>query len=147
MQHVLNPKLAKLAPSLAEQFQFASPFRHVLLTDFLTVPFLEAVLRAFPEPVEEEMISEFGDRSLKHTVEDIRALGESFVAWDAFLQSRDFIHWLETVTGIQGLIFDPHYVGAGTHNNFHGQSLDMHIDFNRHPITGWHRRLNLIVYL
>ncbi len=147
MQQVLNPNLAELAPSLAAEFRAGSPFRHVLLKDFLATPFLESVIRAFPEPVEAEMISEFGDRSLKHTVEDIQGLGEPFGAWDAFLQSRDFLHWLETVTGIKGLIFDPKYVGAGTHNNFHGQSLDMHVDFNRHPLTGLHRRLNLIVYL
>jgi Rps23 Pro-64 3,4-dihydroxylase Tpa1-like proline 4-hydroxylase len=147
MQHVLNPSLAEHAPSLATQFRSARPFRHVVLKDFLATSFLESVIRAFPEPVEADMISEFGDRSLKHTVEDIPGLGEPFVAWDAFLQSRDFIGWLETVTGIKGLIFDPEYIGAGTHNNFHGQSLDMHIDFNRHPLTGLHRRLNLIVYL
>ena len=147
MQQVLNPALVELAPTLAHEFQSATPFRHVLLKDFLALPFLESVLKGFPQPVEEEMVSEFGDRSLKHTVEDMPTLGGAFVAWDALLQSRQFIHWLETVTGIRGLIFDPHYVGAGTHNNFHGQSLDMHIDFNRHPLTGWHRRLNLIVYL
>lgn len=93
------------------------------------------------------MLSEFGDRSLKHTVEDLAALGEPFPQWDALLKSGEFIGWLETVTGIPGLIFDPAYVGAGTHNNFSGQSLDMHIDFNRHPLNGLHRRLNLIVYL
>ena len=86
MQQVLNPNLAELAPSLAMQFRSASPFRHVLLKDFLATPFLESVIRAFPEPVEADMISEFGDRSLKHTVEDIPGLGEPFVAWDAFLQ-------------------------------------------------------------
>ena len=93
------------------------------------------------------MLSEFGDRSLKHKVEDLSALGEPFQQWDALLKSKGFIAWLETVTGIPGLIFDPTYVGAGTHNNFCGQSLDMHIDFNRHPVNGLHRRLNLIVYL
>lgn len=147
MQQVLNPALVEVAPTLAQEFQSARPFRHVLLKDFLALPFLESMLQAFPEPVEAEMVSEFGDRSLKHTVENMAGLGSSFVAWDALLQSDRFIRWLETVTGVTGLIFDPHYVGAGTHNNFHGQSLDMHIDFNRHPLTGWHRRLNLIVYL
>jgi len=48
MQQVLNPNLAELAPSLAMQFRSASPFRHVLLKDFLATPFLESVIRAFP---------------------------------------------------------------------------------------------------
>ena len=68
MQQVLNPALVEVAPSLAQAFQSASPFRHVLLKDFLALPFLDSVLQAFPEPGEAEMVSEFGDRSLKHTV-------------------------------------------------------------------------------
>ena len=147
MQGVLKPELSEQAQSLFEQFNAAEPFRHVLIEDFLADPFLQSVSEHFPKPVEEEMLSEFGDRSLKHTVEDLAALGEPFPQWDALLKSREFIGWLETVTGIPDLIFDPAYVGAGTHNNFSGQSLDMHIDFNRHPVNGLHRRLNLIVYL
>ena len=141
MQGVLNPALSEQAHSLFEQFNTAEPFRHVLIEDFLAGPFLESVSEQFPKPVEEEMLSEFGDRSLKHTVEDLAALGEPFPQWDALLKSKEFISWLETVTGIPGLIFDPAYVGAGTHNNFSGQSLDMHIDFNRHPVNGLHLSL------
>lgn len=147
MQGVINPEVFKQAHSLFEQFHSAEPFRHILIRDFLADSFLGPVSACFPEPVEAEMLSEFGDRSLKHTVEDLSALGEPFQQWDAMLKSKGFIAWLETVTGIPNLIFDPTYVGAGTHNNFCGQSLDMHIDFNRHPVNGLHRRLNLIVYL
>ena len=91
MQGVLNPELSEQAQSLFEQFNHAEPFRHVLIQDFLAGSFLASVSEHFPKPVEEEMLSEFGDRSLKHTVEDLAALGEPFPQWDALLKSREFI--------------------------------------------------------
>ena len=135
------------APTLASQFQAAQPFRHLLLRDFLEPQFIDAIVEEFPSPNLEAMRSEFGDASKKHTVEAIVDLGPAFRRWDALLQSPSFIEWLETVSGIDGLRFDPSYEGAGTHNNLHGQALDIHIDFNHHHVTRYHRRLNLIVYL
>lgn len=133
--------------ALREAFDNARPFRHVLIKDFLTPEFLTNILADFPTPAPEDMVSEFGDPSLKHTVEKITDLGHAYQRWDQVLQSPDFIGFIQDVTGIDDLLFDPDYIGAGTHNNLHGQSLDVHVDFNHHPLTGHHRRLNLIVYL
>lgn len=143
----VNPIHLADTAALARRFQSAQSFRHLLLKDFLAPDFVGAVLAEFPEPDANAMRSEFGDQSKKHTVEAITDLGPAFRRWDALLQSPGFIDWLETLTGIEGLLFDPGYEGAGTHNNLHGQSLDIHIDFNHHHATGHHRRLNLIVYL
>ena len=46
-----------------------------------------------------------------------------------------FLSLMASLTGIPALTHDPHYLGGGTHENLSGQDLDLHIDFNYHPIT------------
>lgn len=37
--------------------------------------------------------------------------------------------------------------GGGMHLSGPGAHLDRHVDFNRHPVTGWRRRANMLLYL
>jgi hypothetical protein len=63
------------------------------------------------------------------------------------LNSAAFIDFLEELTGIRGLVPDPHLEGGGMHQIVRGGHLNVHVDFNRHPRTGLGRRLNALIYL
>lgn len=132
---------------LRSAFEQRQPFRHVVIGDFLPAEWAESLLETFPAFERGNARNEDGELGGKSTVEKIRELGQAYARLDDMVQSPEFLNWLSEVTGIPDLRYDPWYFGGGTHENRQGQDLDPHIDFNRHPENGSHRRLNLIVYL
>ncbi len=135
------------ADAIRARFLSARPFRHVVIEDFFAPATLDALLAQFPPFDTRRALNEAGQVGGKAVVERIRAIGPAYAALDDLIQSREFLELVSRWTGIPDLRYDPHYFGGGTHENRHGQDLDAHVDFNRHPIERWHRRLNLIVYL
>lgn len=128
-------------------FATAQPFRHVIIDGFLTPAFADALLASFPAFEQGHFIGENGLPGGKSTVDRVRALGEAYRRLDDIIQTREFLDFVGRITSIDKLIYDPFYLGGGTHENRHGQGLQAHIDFNYHPSERWHRRLNLIIYL
>lgn len=147
LEGIVAPHAIAGADASRERFLAARPFRHCVVEGFFAPAFADALLAEFPAFERGNALNEDGVAAGKSTVERIRSLGGRWAALDACIQSPAFLGLVGRMTGIDGLLYDPHYFGGGTHDNRDGQSLDVHIDFNRHPATGWHRRLNLIVYL
>lgn len=143
----INPSIVESAQMLGRQFASARPFRHLNIEGFFTSEFADALLQEFPPFERGNALNENGQLGGKSTIEQIKQLGPVYAELDRLIQSQDFLDWLSTATGIPDLLYDTYYFGGGTHENRHGQELDVHVDFNRHPANGWHRRLNLIVYL
>jgi hypothetical protein len=144
---MLSAQFHQLVEPYANEFRSARPFRHVLMEPFFAAETAEQLLHEFPAFDPRRARNEAGEIGLKAVVERIQALGGAFTALDQLIQQPAFLAQLSQITGIPDLLYDPHYFGGGTHQNLSGQDLDLHIDFNLHPVTGWHRRLNLIVYL
>ena len=139
---------AKLHRSdLARAYSTARPFRHVIVENFFTESFCARLLEEFPAFDRTRALDEFGEVGNKSTCEDVRSLGPAYRAMDDLFQSVEFRELITEITGVQSLVYDPLYFGGGTHENRPGQDLDPHVDFNYHPVTALHRRLNLIVYL
>ena len=147
MDTLIAAHVSRDADRHVRAFADALPFRHVVIDDFLAPGCAAALDREFPDFERGNARTEDGDLGNKSTIERIRGLGHSFAKLDDLIQSRAFLDLIGRLTGIDDLLYDPWYFGGGTHESRHGQDLDAHVDFNRHPIEEWHRRLNLIVYL
>ncbi|MEO7064613.1 MAG: 2OG-Fe(II) oxygenase [Dokdonella sp.] len=135
------------ADEIGRQFAEAHPFPHVAIADFLDRSLCERLLADFPGFENRHALNEMGEVGGKAVRMDVRDISDSYRELDRYLQTEEFLDFVSRATGIPNLLYDPDYVGGGTHENRDGQGLDAHIDFNYHPRTKWHRRLNLIVYL
>lgn len=144
---IIHPRVLEAADRLGAEFASAEPFPHLVIDDFLAPGVAERLLAAFPGFEQGNFVGDDGQPGGKSTSDKVRQLGEAYRALDDAIQSPAFLQALSRLTGIDGLIYDPWYLGGGTHENRNGMSLDPHVDFNFHPSERWHRRLNLIVYL
>ncbi|WP_395173049.1 2OG-Fe(II) oxygenase [Roseibium alexandrii] len=119
----------------------------ILHPNFFQEDVLSRILQQFPVPKAEEMVNEFGVPNRKYACHDVRNIGPVYKEIDDYISGQEFANIMGELTGIRDLLYDPEYHGAGTHDNMSGQGMDPHVDFNFHRTTGYHRRLNAIIYL
>ena len=147
MLSTLDTALLDPVAGLQRDFASAQPFRHVVIDRFLDPAFCQELIDSFPPFAEHAALNEYGEVGGKATVPDITKLSPAYQRFDQLMKDPQFLAMTSRMTGIPDLLYDPDYVGGGTHDNQDGQELDVHVDFNYHPRTNWHRRLNLILFL
>jgi hypothetical protein len=144
---LLHPGVREGIEDFERQFKGAQPFRHVVVEQFLDPRFCQELIAEFPAFDTRLAKNERGELGRKAVNARIARLGPAYARFDGLMRDREFLSLLSRITGIAGLLYDPEYVGGGTHENLDGQELDPHVDFNYHPHKPLHRRLNLIVFL
>ncbi len=140
-------KLEKIAEEHHEQYLNAKPFPHAVLDDFLPEEALDIVLDEFPGSRQIDWIDFDGDvqKKLGSKTEEQMGPFTRFLMYQ--FNSATFIKFLEKLTGIEGLIPDPHFWGGGLHQIKPKGFLKVHSDFNFHPVLKVDRRINLLIYL
>jgi len=129
----------------------AAPFPHIVLDNFLPEAVARRVAAQFPSP----SFAGFHKNDNLHQVNKQSRLQDSYfdgVSPDIRLVLNEFcgmvfLDFLQALTGITGLIADPHFFGGALHQILPGGKLDIHSDFSRDERRLLDRRLNVLLYL
>lgn len=127
------------------EFSTSKPFKHIVIDNFLPADIAEQILDHFPSLEAMDKRYFFVNENKKEQ-SDFTELNPVFLDVQGYLNSTEMINYISELTQIEHLKSDEHLLGSGCHQGGNGSYLDIHIDFNRHPITNLHRRLNLIIF-
>lgn len=135
--------------SLSEDFQNASPFPWIAIDNFANTDKLVEILNAFPSP-ENGNIKKSRDYIFarnKYETSNFKVFSNTAHELYQDLTSERFRLILNDITS-ENVFVDSEFHGGGIHQGGSGSFLDMHVDFNYHPLhCNWFRNLNLLLYL
>lgn len=147
-------QLEQLALQYQTSYAEATPFKHIVIDDFLPENYAASVLRNFPDPSSEIWF----DWRVRETIHQSRKQGVGHASRMAKLSpyiqnvlqafnSYPFLNFLEKLTGIQKILPDPYFYGGGLHQILSGGKLAIHTDFNDHYRLNLYRCINVLFYL
>jgi len=134
---------------LQDQFVNANPYSHLVVDNFFKADFLASLQRDFPVKSEEYdrfCIEDGGRIGTNYANGQVETFPPAFKQLDALIKSKAFLDYIQKLTGIEKLQYDPQYFGGGIRESRSGTFLPPHLDFNHHPASLTHRRLNLLFY-
>jgi 2OG-Fe(II) oxygenase superfamily len=140
---------AQLALQFKEQFRNADPYPHIVLDNFLPVDIAEALALAYPDPNDPSVRwkTHANGNVLRKFVEDVSSLSIPMRIFANAIISRQFLLFLEALSGVDCLFADPYFIGGGAMATGRGEFLKIHADFNWHHKLQAHHRLNVLFYL
>jgi Rps23 Pro-64 3,4-dihydroxylase Tpa1-like proline 4-hydroxylase len=138
---------------LHNDFINAEPFNHIIIDNFFNSNYLDEVLeeiKSLDETLDEEYNrreKDYIEQSKKIGLSEYNRFGNKLKSLIDFSKSNEMIKFIENITGIDNIQDDPELYGGGIHRTKRGGRLAIHADFNLHPNTGKHRRINILLYL
>jgi hypothetical protein len=134
-----------------EPYRGARPYPHAVFDGFLGDAIARQLAAAFPGPDHAGwMRRDYREQSAR--LGQLQRSG--FEGVDprvrhllAEVSGMAFLGFLEALTGIEGLIGDPHFRGAGLSLTLPGGHLALHADFNRDRTRHLSRQLSVLYYL
>lgn len=147
-------KLYKIAEELSISYKTNSPFPNIYIDNFFNPSTYKNICNLFPETENDIWKTPSNTHTLKKSVTKQGVLGlkeylftENQRRLFMELNSSLFLHFLELLTGINGLIPDPYFAEGAFAMSKKGGILDIHADFSHHDKLNLERRINILIYL
>jgi Rps23 Pro-64 3,4-dihydroxylase Tpa1-like proline 4-hydroxylase len=146
---LINKRSDTETTQLCKQFNSVEPFPHLIVDNFFSDAFIKRLQEEFPVRGQEDYLrfcrQDGGEIGTNYANGDVNAFPPAYKELDALVASKEFRDMVSAITGIPDLEYDPDYFGGGIRESIDG-FLPPHLDFNYHPKTKSHRRLNLLFY-
>jgi Rps23 Pro-64 3,4-dihydroxylase Tpa1-like proline 4-hydroxylase len=133
---------------LAQDYAHANPFPHAVIDDFLPTEMAENLLAHFPtdNKIHDKVYEKGYGGTHKRQVSPYDC-DEYLRAAFSFFNSAPILRFIEGLTGMKGLLPDPHFAGGGLHETTAGGLLGIHADFQVNEGLQLYRRVNALIYL
>lgn len=142
-----DPAYTRLALERADAYRTVQPFPHTVIDDFLPAGLGRRLSASFPGSHDISWVERDNENNRRRYQHDETQLPPILRSMLRELNSRQFLLFLETLTGIESLIPDPYFIGGGVHISGTGDFLNVHADFNWHHKLQAYRRINALLYL
>jgi hypothetical protein len=134
-----GPEQLASGAALNAKYASAQPFPHILLKDFFDADYLRQLRAEIPSPLTRSDLFHADVKNLqehKFAWRDVPRLGPISHEIIGFLGSKPFLEFLSALTGIPGLMPDPHLWGGGFHQIIRGGKLAVEL---------WNRDMTMCV--
>lgn len=128
-----------------KEFLEAQPFPHIAIDAICDEEKLSRMVDQIPEI--DTPSADYVFAKNKFEKSKYHELGGLFLELHQDLIDPRFGQWVSYITN-EDVFIDKTFYGGGIHQGKNGSFLDMHADFNYHPLNDhWYRNLNLLLYL
>jgi 2OG-Fe(II) oxygenase superfamily len=126
-------------------YLLAKPFPHLIIDNFCDPQKIESLYSKIPELENKSRDYMFANNKFEKS--NYKELGPEFEELYEDLSSKRMNDFLSFIAN-EDIFVDPKNHGGGLHQGKKNSFLDMHLDFNYHPLhKGWYRNMNLLLYL
>jgi len=153
MKNLLNifdsKKYLDLALKNRKKYVRSKPFPHIYFDNFLPRKLAITLSKEYPKikNVDKNWRVHKNENVDRYFLEDSSLYKKNLKIFSMLVNSRKFLLFLETLTGVSSILPDPFFIGGGAMTTGKGGFLNIHADFNyHHKLQSW-RKINALFYL